>query len=214
MSEPPAARAGLGVTAKLMLLGASLRAGGVRVGVGQVLSAHRALAAIDAADRRDSYLALRSVLCSRREDLEVFDAAFAEVFAEVFAGDAELPAQPEALDEVAALVLPSVAVPPQRRVPEPDTIQDGEVVPAAWSEVEMLRNKDFAAFTAADRQMARGLMRRLAARGPVRTSRRTRASHRRGPAGRGGCPWARGPFDARPACGDSSGPGRARPAGA
>ncbi len=188
MSEPPAARAGLGVTAKLMLLGASLRAGGVRVGVGQLLSAHRALAAIDAADRRDSYLALRSVLCSRREDLEVFDAAFAEVFA----GDAELPEHPEALDEVAALVLPSVAVPPQRRVPAPDAIQDSEVVPAAWSEVEMLRDKDFAAFTAADRRMARGVMRRLAARGPVRTSRRTRASHRRGPAPRGSRPDLRG----------------------
>ncbi|MGI8749474.1 MAG: vWA domain-containing protein [Thermoleophilaceae bacterium] len=184
MSEAPGARTGLGVTTKLILLGASLRAGGVRVGVGELLAAHRALAAVDAADRGDSYLALRSVLCSRREDLEVFDAAFVEVFA----GRAEYPEQPEVLDEIAALVLPSVAVPPQRRVPPPDAIEESQVVPAAWSDVEMLRNKDFAAFTAADRRMARGVMRRLAARGPVRRSRRTRASHRRGPAPRGSRP--------------------------
>lgn len=177
-----------GVTPKLILLGASLRAGGVRVGVGELISAHRALTAIDAADRRASYLSLRAVLCSRREDLDAFDAAFVEVFA----GRAEYPEQPDVLDDIADLVLPSVAVPPQRRVAPPDAIDESEVVPAAWSDVEMLRNKDFAEFTSADRRMARGVMRRLAARGPVRSSRRTRASRRRGPQPRGARPDLRG----------------------
>jgi len=177
-----------GVTPKLILLGASLRAGGVRVGVGELISAHRALTAIDAADRRASYLSLRAVLCSQREDLDAFDAAFVEVFA----GRAEYPEQPDVLDDIADLVLPSVAVPPQRRVAPPDAIDESEVVPAAWSDVEMLRNKDFAEFTSADRRMARGVMRRLAARGPVRSSRRTRASRRRGPQPRGARPDLRG----------------------
>jgi len=55
-----------GLTARLGLLCAACRAGGVRVGVGELLAAHRALRAIDASDRRESYLALRAVLCSRR----------------------------------------------------------------------------------------------------------------------------------------------------
>ncbi len=168
--------AGIGVTGRLILLTASLRAGGVRVGVGELLGAHRALAAVDAADRQDSYLALRSVLCSRREDLEAFDAAFVEVFA----GRTEFPEQPEVLDDLADLVLPSTAVPPQRRV-EPEGVEESEVVPAAWSDVELLRNKDFAEFTAADGRLARTVMARLAARAPSRPSRRTRTSRRRGP---------------------------------
>ena len=55
-----------------------------------------------------------------------------------------------------------------------------EVVPAAWSEEELLREKDFAAYTDAERAAARRLLARLAARGPMRVSRRTRAARRRG----------------------------------
>jgi uncharacterized protein with von Willebrand factor type A (vWA) domain len=170
------------VTGRLMLLGTSLRAGGVRVGVGELLSAHRALGAVDPSDRRTSYWALRAVLCSRHEDLAAFDAAFMEVFA----GRAEYPEQPEVLDDLADLVLPSVAVPPQRRVEPPAAIEENEVVPAAWSDVELLRHKDFAEFTDAERRAARGTMARLAAHAPMRTARRTRASRRTGPRPRRG----------------------------
>ena len=61
-------------------LAARMRAGGARVGVGELLAAHRALAAVDVSSRRDSYHALRTVMCSRRDDLEVFDAAFDATF--------------------------------------------------------------------------------------------------------------------------------------
>ena len=111
------------------------------------------------------------MLCSRREDIEAFDAAFVEAFA----GRGEYPEQPDVLDDIADLVLPSVAVPPQQRVAPPGTIEESELMPAAWSDTELLREKDFAEFTAADRRMARGVMARLAARGPRRISRRTRA---------------------------------------
>jgi len=175
-------RLGAGLTTKLIHLSAAVRAGGVRVGVGEVLSAHRALRAIDASDRVEAYLALRAVMCSRHEDLEPFDAAFVEVFA----GHAEYPEQPEVLDDIADLVLPRVAVPPQRRVAPPAAVEEEEVVPAAWSDTELLQHKDFAEFTAADRRMARSVMARLAARAPRRISRRTRHSHRVGPRPRGG----------------------------
>src|SRR3954470_8321618 len=71
---------GAGVMRRLGLLAASLRAGGVRIGVGELLAAHRALGAVDPASRGDAYHALRTVLCSRQSDLEVFDAAFETTF--------------------------------------------------------------------------------------------------------------------------------------
>src|SRR5439155_1558169 len=64
-----------------------LRRGGVGVGGGEVEAAARALAAVDAASRTDSRLALRAVLCSRREDLPVFEEAFLAVFGSGALGD-------------------------------------------------------------------------------------------------------------------------------
>ena len=61
-------------------LAAAMRRDGVRVGLGELLTAHRALAAVDASDRRQAHHALRAALCSGREDRPIFDAAFEEVF--------------------------------------------------------------------------------------------------------------------------------------
>src|SRR4051795_11062879 len=57
-----------------------MRAAGARIGVGEVVGAHRALDAVDPADPRDAYHALRAVLCSSRRDLALFDAAWAATF--------------------------------------------------------------------------------------------------------------------------------------
>jgi len=149
-----------------------MRAGGARVGVDELLAAHRALRAVDAADRDSAYFALRAALCSRREDLAVFDAAFEAGFAQ------QAPAQPvpEPLADVASLVLPRAGVPQRETVVD----VEADVVPAAWSDVELLRDKDFADYTEEERRLVRGIMGSLARRGPERPSRRTRASHRRG----------------------------------
>ncbi|HEY7454667.1 MAG TPA: VWA domain-containing protein [Thermoleophilaceae bacterium] len=169
-------REGLGVrlTGRLALLAASMRAAGARVGVDELLNAHRALRAVDPADRGAAYFALRATLCSRRDDLVAFDAAFAELFAPV---PQRAPELPDVL-EPAALVLPRVAVPAEEvAVP---TEGEAEVVPSAWSDAELLREKDFADYTDAERQLARRVMRRLAGAGPARPSRRTRPARRRG----------------------------------
>jgi uncharacterized protein with von Willebrand factor type A (vWA) domain len=57
---------------------------------------------------------------------------------------------------------------------------DADFVPSAWSDAELLRDKDFAEYTDAERQVARRVMRRLAGAGPTRPSRRTRPARRRG----------------------------------
>jgi uncharacterized protein with von Willebrand factor type A (vWA) domain len=166
---------GVRLTGRLVLLAASMRAAGARVGVDELLAAHRALAAVDASDRDAAYFALRATLCSRRTDLEAFDAAFAELFA---LPRAPRPEPPAALDEVASLVLPRVAV-PGAKAPQLSAA-DIEVVPAAWSNVELLHEKDFAEYTDGERLAARAIMRRLASVGPQRASRRTRPARRRG----------------------------------
>jgi uncharacterized protein with von Willebrand factor type A (vWA) domain len=164
-------RLGARLTGRLTLLAASMRAAGVRVGVGELLSAHRALSAVDPSDRGAVYFALRATLCSRRDDLAAFDAAFGEWFAPAAA---PAPRPPPAFDEAAKLALPRVAVPETPGAP------DLEVVPAAWSDVELLRDKDFAAYTDEERRRARRAIRRLASSVPTRPSRRTRPARRRG----------------------------------
>jgi uncharacterized protein with von Willebrand factor type A (vWA) domain len=168
-------RPGARLTGRLTLLVASMRAGGARVGVGDLLAAHRALAAIDPSDRTTAYFALRASLCSRRDDLAAFDAAFAEWFS----APPDLPEPPESLDEVASLVLPRVAL-PEPEVPRPGPAEELEIVPAAWSDVELLKEKDFADYSEAERRIARAIMRRLTGSGPTRPSRRTRPARRRG----------------------------------
>lgn len=168
------ARLGLRLTGRLALLAASMRAAGARVGVDELLGAHRALAAVEPADRSAAYFALRATLCSRRDDFVAFDAAFAELFVPPAQS---APRLPEEL-EPAALVLPRVAVPAEEAAVPAEGV--AEAVPSAWSDAELLRDKDFADYTDAERQLARRVMRRLAGAGPTRPSRRTRPARRRG----------------------------------
>jgi uncharacterized protein with von Willebrand factor type A (vWA) domain len=162
----------MAVTARLAILVSAMRAGGARLGIGDLITAHRALAAVDPSSRQDSYLALRAALCKRHDDLEVFDAAFEGIFE-----SAPAP-QPAVLDEAGRLVLPRVGVPPGEAGGQPPL--DDAPVPAAWSEVELLRERDFAELTAEERALAVRLVRRIALRGPMRQSLRTRPARRRG----------------------------------
>jgi uncharacterized protein len=151
-----------------------LRAGGVRVGTGEVEAALRALGAVDATSRADARLALRAVLCSRREDLAVFDAAWAVVFGTLDELGGFEPPPP-----VSSPALPRVAAP--FADDRPGALEREPVVrPAPFSDVELLHDKDFAQYTDAERAAARVLIVALARRGPRRRSRRLRAVRHRG----------------------------------
>jgi uncharacterized protein with von Willebrand factor type A (vWA) domain len=174
-----AAGLGAGMTRRLAILVASMRAGGARVGVDELLTAHRVMSAVDPADRGQAYLALRAALCSRRDDLVVYDAAFAATFGSEL--EAEPPRDREMLDEMqnaASPALPRMGIPAPT---DPGVVEvEPDPVPAAWSDVEILHEKDFAAYTDAERVVARRIMLQLAHHGPIRPSRRTRPSRRRG----------------------------------
>ena len=168
-----------GLVARLGDLARALRVQGTRVGVGELLTAHRALDAVDCCSREDARLALRTVLCSQRSDLERFDGAFVAVFGDGHPLGAAHPDQPLSdLGAIERAALPRIGVPDAAgRAAEPGS----EPVPAAWSEVELTLEKDFAHYTEAEIAAAHELIARLARRHPTRLSRRTRPSRRRGP---------------------------------
>jgi uncharacterized protein len=157
-------------------LAAALRAQGSRVGVGELLAAHRALAAVDSSSREDSRLALRAALCSDRADLPRFEVAFQAVFGSGIPLEQHDPL--EELGTVARAALPRAAI-PGAATPQPQPAQEPTAVPAAWSDVELLREKDFALYSETEMALARELIARLAKRGPTRLSRRTRPVRRR-----------------------------------
>jgi uncharacterized protein with von Willebrand factor type A (vWA) domain len=161
------------VSERLSELAAVLRASGSRVGIGELLCTYRAVAAVDPLSREDVRLAARAVLCSGRADLERFDRAFEAVFG---AGAQVDPLSALGAIERAALPRAGVAAEDgtQKRAPA-----EPHAVPAAWSEAELLRTKDFALYTDEEVARAHALIARLARRGPTRLSRRTRPARRR-----------------------------------
>ena len=169
MPEAPAT----GVMGSLSRLAALMRAGGAHVGVGDLLAAHRALAAVDAAQREEAFYALRAALCSSHADM----AVFAEAFALAFATPEDEPRNElEQLGQIERAALPRLGIPA-----ETPAAAELEAVPApaAWSEEELLHERDFALYTDAERATARRLLARLARRAPQRLSRRTIATRRR-----------------------------------
>ena len=85
-----------------------MRAGGAHVGVGDLLAAHRALAAVDASQREEAFYALRAALCSSHADMAVFAEAFAIAFA---APEEERDDPLEQLGEIERAALPRMGIP-------------------------------------------------------------------------------------------------------
>jgi uncharacterized protein with von Willebrand factor type A (vWA) domain len=167
-----------GMVGRLGDLTSVLRAQGTRVGVGELQNAVRCLECVDVTSREEVRLALRTVLCSQHADLERFDLAFTAVF-----GDGRVPLAEDPLSDLGSIeraALPSMAMPDPEAEPTRPAAEGAETLPAAWSDIELLREKDFARYTEAEMAVARQLIARLARRHPTRLSRRTRPSHRRG----------------------------------
>lgn len=162
------------LTGRLCELLADLRSRGLRAGTGELMLAHRALAAVDPASRTQARLALRATICCSRSDWPAFEEAFAQ-----WAGVAppQGPQRPSAPEP--AFVPPSLAWPAERSSEHGLDEERLEPQLVAFSDVELLREKDFAAYSEAERARAMALMRAIAARGPLRLSRRTKSTRRR-----------------------------------
>jgi uncharacterized protein with von Willebrand factor type A (vWA) domain len=166
---------GAALTERMAALCELLRRRGIRVGTGELLAAHRALQALpDPADASLAHVALRATLCSAREHLEAFDDAWREWQR---SAEADLPAgtMPPELDDAMRSVLPRTLVPSAAAAAQ---VEEGEVIPAAWSDTEILLERDFANYDERDRAAALALLRRGATRGPQRRTRRVFPSRR------------------------------------
>ncbi len=156
---------------RLAALAAAMRLRGARVGIGELTAAHRALACLADPGLEDARLTLRAALCSEAADLPRFQAAFAAVFTTAHEPSASAPARKpgsvvrETLPH-AGLALPGLAPASGQAAP----------VPAAYSDHEMLGDKDFSRYSEADERLARAQLVALARRAPRRRSRRLTAT--------------------------------------
>lgn len=164
-SEQAAAQ---GVSARLAALAGAMRAQRVRVGLGELLVAHSALAAVDAADRRQAHHALRAALCSSRADYEAFDIAFEDTFGAL---DERVPVRANTLttEPVETPTGGAHEAPPEGE-------ERRAATPAGWSDLERLRRTDFAELDEAELGIVAALIADIARRGPQRRSRRLRTS--------------------------------------
>jgi uncharacterized protein with von Willebrand factor type A (vWA) domain len=170
MMPTPDPEAGGKLPANVMHFTRLLRRAGLPVGPGQAVAAAQALAAIDATSRADARAALAAVLAQRREQREVFDAAF-DVFWRDPTGS-ELARAMAAIDGMrrpeeakaraaSRRILEAMAGERNsrpREEPAPDQQLD---MTLTFSADEQLRQMDFEAMSAAEIASARAAIRKM-----------------------------------------------------
>ncbi len=162
-----------------------LRARGLLVTSAESRDALRALEVVDLADRAEVHRALRTVLASRREDFEAFDAAFdafwraltqTAVTADATHGDGMAP--PEPVDAHFPRAKDGAL-----EFAEWTGLGEGEGEPVGLpgvSDLEAVSGKDFSSFEMADLAEVERLAAQIARRLATRKSRRLKPSRRRG----------------------------------
>ena len=139
--------------------GGMLARHGVPVSPGNLIDLCRGLAAVNLGNRTDVHSAARSILVSRREHLEIFDRVFAQ-----FWDSAVFEQNPRSRDsagtEDAEEGEPQGRKEPRREPDDGSSDAEGENTRAEpecspYSDVEVVRNKDFAALSAAETRQAR-----------------------------------------------------------
>jgi uncharacterized protein len=156
-------------TSVLLGFARELRAAGLRVGTGDVLSYVAAMTPLDPTDLVDLYWAGRATLLTRHEDEGVYDRVFRDYFLgedAVARGTLTLTAESVAKAE-AALVMPDA---------EPGPAADEERPVLGWmaSDVDALKHRSFIACTPEELAALRRIMTRMRLTPPRRRTRRTR----------------------------------------
>jgi uncharacterized protein with von Willebrand factor type A (vWA) domain len=147
-----------------------LRGAGIDVPVGATLTFAQALAVVGFADRDAVYWAGRATLCTAPEQTATYDRAFT-VFWERVSVDGGV-AEEDPIEIVLALDVPGNETAGADAAEPSDT----PVVAVRWSPREVLRHRDFAAYTPAEFVVARRHMDDLRLQGATRPSRRRRRS--------------------------------------
>ena len=173
--------------APLVALGRDLRARGLPVGTGRILTFCRSVAVLGVTDRDSLYWAGRVSLVARRDDLQVYDGAFEAWFRSLRPAaepalelELSLPVDMDvdlaALDAADAQVLGTASS--WRAADDDDEPEPGDesTIRLVASAVEVLKAKSFAELTEEERRRVARLIRDLTVRVPVERTRRTRAA--------------------------------------
>jgi uncharacterized protein with von Willebrand factor type A (vWA) domain len=166
---------------KLVTFGRILREAGLEVGPGRMQDALLGLAAVDLANRDDVYWALRCTIVSRRDDIEVFDAAFAAFWERApritlerrpVELDIELPEETQDDDDSQSAEAEAMGREMRDGADSEQTGDDekDEMAAAVWSADEQLRDRDFARYGPEELRRARALVARVARVAPRRRS--------------------------------------------
>ncbi|WP_198532756.1 vWA domain-containing protein [Carbonactinospora thermoautotrophica] len=174
MPDNPGA-GGRGLVTVLVNFGRALRAEGLAVGSGDILTYCAAMASLDPTDLVDLYWAGRTSLISRRDDIPVYDEVFRSFFLAAGSPVQELLKIKARADAEAETSLEVPATEPSEREPEEETI-----LGLMASNVETLKRKSFASCTPEELEALRRIMARMRLTPPRRRSRRTKTA----PAGR------------------------------
>lgn len=180
--------AGVEALASLVAFGRELRARGLPVGTGRILTFLRAVVALGLTDRTSLYWAGRVSMIGRREDLPAYDLAFEDWYRSM---------RPEGELRI-ELDLPSLARPGMDWGDPPADLEvragttaaewhglgDGDepepgeeaAIRIVASAIEVLRSKSFADLSEEEREEVGGLIRALAVALPEERMRRTRPS--------------------------------------
>jgi uncharacterized protein with von Willebrand factor type A (vWA) domain len=174
-------------TAPLVAFGRELRARGLPVGTGRILTFIRAIGSLGLADRDSLYWAGRVSLVASRADLETYDAAFESWYR-------ALGHEPRVAVDVSD-ALPEPRIPDWdhaddtttgtgftagswRAAGEDEEPEEGEesAIRIVASAVEVLRTRSFADLTEDERRRVARMIHDLTVRPPVERTRRTRPS--------------------------------------
>jgi uncharacterized protein with von Willebrand factor type A (vWA) domain len=150
----------------------ALRAAGVDAGPDRVQAFLGALDVLQPGMRSDVYWSGRLTLCGSRDDLERYDRVFAAYFGGTAAeGRAARGAPPPRLRVTVREAAPAPRTPLEGE-------RDAEPTAALASSAEVLRHRDFAGLTEAERRQLRRLLAVFALRGEPRRTARLRPARR------------------------------------
>jgi uncharacterized protein with von Willebrand factor type A (vWA) domain len=168
----PVPRAGdQGMLTVLVAFAQRLRAEGLPVGTGDVLTYGQAVAELNPADLLDLYWAGRSTLVTRRDQIPLYDS----VFRAFFLGQEE-PATPQRRQPRTVASTASVLQVPATEPGQDDPEQHQARLGLLASPVDVLRTKAFAACTPEELGQLRRLLARMRLAPPRRRSRRRQAA--------------------------------------
>jgi uncharacterized protein len=147
----------------LLIFGRVLRRVGIDVHPGRMLDVVEALEHVNLASREEVYHACRSLLVHRREQIAVFDRVF-DAFWRAQSAAVSRDGAPREKVSSSLVEIEELLAPGEKEGAEESSDDEGETETVglkAWSDVERLADKDFAAFTADELASARAVLSRL-----------------------------------------------------